>query len=245
MVKSLYFYEAGTEPDSIARPLQAPTLEDVVVINSSEELVQELHRHPCQLVILDASHPEFHEVVQRVARLGANVRLALLRTPADSLRRPSDVPDSAVNPPPAGTEEGGVTIPSAPLRHLSGDMRRALEYLHAHVFDPSLSLGDVAAQVPVSRFHFSRLFKQQMGVSFREYLTRLRLRAARQLLAQGRSVTEVCFTVGYNDLTHFGRQFRKEYGTTPSWYRSWVRGVRNLPPPRAAGRSSRWGGAST
>ena len=47
-----------------------------------------------------------------------------------------------------------------------------------------------------------------------------RMRKAVQLLEQGFQVTEVCYSVGYNDLTHFSREFKKMFGAKPSCYRA-------------------------
>lgn len=106
---------------------------------------------------------------------------------------------------------------------------RVIACIQERIFDPNLKLEQVAARMRVSRFHFCRLFKKYMGESFREYVTRLRVEAATaRLLSGGCSVTEVCFAVGYNDLTHFGRVFRKITGCTPSSIRE--RAIRGDPP---------------
>ncbi len=82
-----------------------------------------------------------------------------------------------------------------------------------------LNLEDLSHSVGISPFYFSRLFREELGISFSEYLTRLRMEKAVILLAQGLSVKECCFSVGYNDPNYFSRIFRKYYEMTPSEYR--------------------------
>ncbi|GAB3979807.1 hypothetical protein GCM10029978_076180 [Actinoallomurus acanthiterrae] len=97
---------------------------------------------------------------------------------------------------------------------------RALAFIRANFADSGLCLDAVAEIAGVSRFHFSRMFKARTGVRFIEYLTTLRLaEAGLRLLTTADSVSDVCHAVGYRDLSHFQRMFRRRYGTTPSAYR--------------------------
>jgi AraC-like DNA-binding protein len=57
-----------------------------------------------------------------------------------------------------------------------------------------------------------------MGVSPYGYLLRRRLEAAGKLLKDGASVTEACFAVGFNNLSHFTRSFRRHFGVEPSGF---------------------------
>lgn len=86
-------------------------------------------------------------------------------------------------------------------------------------YQKHISLEWLAEQVNVSSFYLSRLFKEELGESFSEYLTRLRMEKTVQLLAEGRSVKECCFLVGYNDPNYFSRIFKKYFGVAPS---DWV-----------------------
>jgi two-component system response regulator YesN len=82
-----------------------------------------------------------------------------------------------------------------------------------------LSLKEVACAVNVSPFYLSRVFREEIGAGFVEYLTKVRLEKALELLAQGISVKECCFSVGYNDPNYFSRLFKKHYNVTPTQYR--------------------------
>ena len=84
----------------------------------------------------------------------------------------------------------------------------------------AITVEQAAAYAGVSRSHLFRLFRQAYGVSPQEYLCRLRLQHAAQLLQSGSSVAQAAYSAGFADLPHFSRRFRQEYGVTPSGYSS-------------------------
>ena len=92
--------------------------------------------------------------------------------------------------------------------------------------DPELSLNEVAAQVNLSAGHFSTVFSQETGQTFKEYLTELRIKKAKELL---RTTTlkafEICDQVGYNDPHYFSHVFHKHTGLTPIEYRLQVQAI--------------------
>jgi transcriptional regulator GlxA family with amidase domain len=68
----------------------------------------------------------------------------------------------------------------------------------------------------LSQSHFLRLFKQAFGVTPHQYLRQVRLQKARQLLVQKNlSVTEVCLSVGFDNLSSFSRLFSQTFGFSP------------------------------
>lgn len=82
------------------------------------------------------------------------------------------------------------------------------------------SLDELAAQAQLSKFHFSRLFKQATGLSPSRYLLDLRLKTARRLLREtDRSIIEIALDIGYRNPGRFAQLFRRELGITPSEYR--------------------------
>ncbi len=86
-------------------------------------------------------------------------------------------------------------------------------------YTKNLAMEDVARQIGFSTYYFSRLFKQTFGMSFVDYLTKLRLENAKALLRQQKlTVKEVCFEVGYSEPNYFARVFKKEIGITPTEY---------------------------
>ena len=93
----------------------------------------------------------------------------------------------------------------------------ALEYLHAH-YTNAISLEALAAVAGLSRFHFCRVFRKEVGVSSSAYQTQLRLAQAKKLLVQGCSLTQVATATGFYDQSHFGWHFKRQVGVTPGAY---------------------------
>ncbi|MBC7325574.1 MAG: response regulator [Moorella sp. (in: Bacteria)] len=98
-------------------------------------------------------------------------------------------------------------------------INRASQFIEAN-FSRELTLEEVAQQVYLSPCYFSRLFKQVKGQNFIDYLTRVRLKAARELLLNTNlPVAEIAERVGYRDARYFGQVFKKQEGYTPSTFR--------------------------
>jgi AraC family transcriptional regulator len=90
-----------------------------------------------------------------------------------------------------------------------------------------LSLDAMASWAGLSPFHFLRTFTRTLGLTPHQYLIRCRLAdAARQLGGSERPVTTVAFDVGFDDLSHFIRSFRKAAGVAPRRFRELARGDR-------------------
>jgi transcriptional regulator GlxA family with amidase domain len=82
-------------------------------------------------------------------------------------------------------------------------IRRAIDLIDANSHTPILAT-DLCKTVGISHSRFRSLFKQEAGVSFREYLSRRRLKeAATLLVTTDLSITEICFRVGWSDLSNF------------------------------------------
>jgi AraC family transcriptional regulator len=80
-----------------------------------------------------------------------------------------------------------------------------------------VTLDDVARAVYVSPFHMARIFQQRTGAPLHRYLTRLRLRASLERLADGaHDLTELAIELGFSSHSHFTDAFRREFGRTPS-----------------------------
>lgn len=88
-------------------------------------------------------------------------------------------------------------------------------------YGETITLDDAARAAGYSRCHFSKLFRERVGVCFVIYLGRVRLRRAAELLARTEMpVTGVALEVGFNDLSHFERAFRKAFRRSPSKFRA-------------------------
>lgn len=96
---------------------------------------------------------------------------------------------------------------------------RAKAYINEN-FQKDISLDEVSRMVDISPYYFSKLFKQEEGENFIEYLTKIRMSNARRFLKNpGYSIKEVCVMSGYSDPNYFSRIFKKYEGVTPSEYR--------------------------
>ena len=93
-------------------------------------------------------------------------------------------------------------------------------FLDAHYANPDLLLNEVAAGVNLSPSHFSVIFSQEMGESFKDYLTRIRLERAKELLrTTNLKCAEIAYQSGYNDPHYFSHVFHKRIGLPPQQFR--------------------------
>jgi transcriptional regulator GlxA family with amidase domain len=89
-----------------------------------------------------------------------------------------------------------------------------------HLSAAPLSVPQLAARMFLSPGHFSDIFKKEMGTPPGDYLRRLRLNKAQELLRAGkRFVTQIAFDCGFNDAAQFSRAFHATFEITPSDYR--------------------------
>jgi len=97
---------------------------------------------------------------------------------------------------------------------------RAKDYIQEHQAE-ELSLGQVARAVNTSTFYFCKMFKKITGINFTDYLSRVRVEKAKNLLLNPNlRVSEIAFEVGFQSLTHFNRVFKKLLGQSPTRYRA-------------------------
>lgn len=106
-------------------------------------------------------------------------------------------------------------------RHYTVVIQQARDFIEQHYADPGLSLNQVAAQVNLSSSHFSAVFSQEAGQTFKDHLTEVRLRRAKELLrTTSLRSTEIADAVGYNDPHYFSYVFRKRTGLSPTEFRN-------------------------
>lgn len=95
----------------------------------------------------------------------------------------------------------------------------AKEYIQGN-YSRDISLDDVSRTVNISPYYFSKIFKEDTGEGFVEYLTRIRMEKAKELLMTTEcSMKEICSLVGYADPNYFSRSFKKNVGVTPTEYK--------------------------
>lgn len=107
-----------------------------------------------------------------------------------------------------GTGEAGVRV----------EIHRVIEHMHVH-YCKKLSIDALARVAALSPSHFSRVFARETGLSPMNYLIRLRLQKAKQLLRSGSCrVTQVALQCGFNSPSHLTNCFRQAFDITPSEY---------------------------
>ncbi|MDO5154736.1 MAG: response regulator [Eubacteriales bacterium] len=95
----------------------------------------------------------------------------------------------------------------------------AKEYIGQN-YNKDISLVDVSREVNISPYYFSKVFKDETGWNFIEYLTNIRIEKAKELLLNTEcSMKEICVMVGYSEPNYFSRSFKKNVGVTPTEYK--------------------------
>lgn len=100
------------------------------------------------------------------------------------------------------------------------EIKQALKSIEENYHNNQLTLSDVSADVGLSLYYFSHLFKREMGESFITYLNKVRINKAKELLlSTSLNIAETCYQVGYNDPNYFTRVFKEYEGVTPSEFK--------------------------
>ncbi len=100
-------------------------------------------------------------------------------------------------------------------------IQEAKLYVDTHFSDPSLKMNLVAEKFNISSGHFSTVFRQNVGETFRDYLTGLRFNRAKELLlSTNLKCAEIASQVGYNDPHYFSTVFKKNAGLSPQQFRA-------------------------
>jgi len=110
----------------------------------------------------------------------------------------------------------GAILQSKPAAEKGSLIDMAIGLMQTH-YPNALSVSSMADHVGLERTYFSELFKNKTGLSPYQYLTRLRIQKACQLLTQGHSITDTSYLVGMEP-HNFGRVFKKEVGCAPRVY---------------------------
>ena len=99
-------------------------------------------------------------------------------------------------------------------------VKKAMLYIQEN-YSKDISLDDVSGQVNISPYYFSKIFKEETGENFIEYLTRIRIDKAKELLVdENVSVKEAGIKSGYSNSNYFSRIFKKQMDMTPSEYKA-------------------------
>ena len=116
----------------------------------------------------------------------------------------------------------------APYRGPAGELRPGAvdvvaEYIRAHLADV-ITLDNLAGAVSLSPYHFARSFRATTGMTPHAFVTEHRLMVARDRLLRGNaSVPAIALSVGFSNISHFRRLFRRRYGLAPAGLRAVAR----------------------
>lgn len=114
-------------------------------------------------------------------------------------------------------------VAEAKRERKEGVMSRCLDYIDSHYME-DLSQEAVAAMFHFSSSYFCQFFKSRLHMTFSQYVTRLRMNTAKEMLKSSNvKVYRVAEQLGYHDVKYFNRVFKKETGLTPEEYRSLTR----------------------
>lgn len=104
-------------------------------------------------------------------------------------------------------------------------IQEAVTYMEQHYGNDRLTVEEVADVCRLNRSYFSRLFREKMGCPPQEFLIRLRLSKAAELMTSSRaSIGSIAAMCGYANQLHFSRAFHKHYGVSPREWRNQNRG---------------------
>ena len=98
-------------------------------------------------------------------------------------------------------------------------MKRIMKSMNEHISDPDYNVEKMSEDVGVSRAQLHRKMKEMTGISTSEFIRNIRLEQAAKLIKEGKiNITQIAYSVGFNNQTHFSTVFKKHYGMTPSEY---------------------------
>jgi AraC-like DNA-binding protein len=122
---------------------------------------------------------------------------------------------------------------------LNNDIYRRIVAAKVYIdenYQEPIDLDEISQQAFLSKFHFHRLFTKIYRRTPHQYVTRKRLDKARDLLAENKTVTEVCSEVGFESIGSFSTLFKKESGFAPQYYRNmaWLKKQQQKAQPKLA-----------
>ena len=103
--------------------------------------------------------------------------------------------------------------------HLPCWFKSAIAYIENN-HKNKLSIDEIAKKAGLSKYHFCRVFKTLTDQTVIQYVNTVRIEKAKQLLKNPYlNITEICFKVGFSDISHFNKIFKRMVGMTPSGYK--------------------------
>ena len=185
-----YFYAIGQEP------MESLVFRNYVILNVRFSVISFIKRLGC-----DTNEMESADTEEVLAESGKNMESAIAYA-KKMISQAIEIRDQN-----SGNKNRSI-------------LKTAVDFIDSHYMDEEISLNTVANVANVSSNHFSALFSQNMGQTFIEYLTTLRMNKAKELLrCTGMRSSEIAGEIGYKDAHYFSYLFKKTQGMTPSDYR--------------------------
>ena len=205
-----------TQPDIILMDVVMPGIDGLAAARAVHEL------SPATKIVIISAHENFG-YAQQALRAGVvdyllkPVRpaqlISLLKKLCADLDMVREQARSVMQP---TGQETNAPIQQSPHAHI---LKQAQEFIAAQ-YRQNLTLEQVARHVGLSPTYFSRIFKQEMGYTFVDYLTHVRLEEAKRLLrTTPLTLAEISYTVGYQSPNYISELFKTMEGTTASNYR--------------------------
>lgn len=185
-----YFYEIGQEP------MESLVFRNYVILNVRFSVISFIKGLGC-----DTNEMESADTEEVLAESGKNMESAITYA-KKMISQAIEIRDQN-----SGNKNRSI-------------LKTAVDFIDSHYMEEDISLNTVANVANVSANHFSALFSQNMGQTFIEYLTTLRMNKAKELLrCTGMRSSEIAGEIGYKDAHYFSYLFKKTQGMTPSDYR--------------------------
>ncbi|TSD66740.1 helix-turn-helix transcriptional regulator [Inquilinus sp. KBS0705] len=100
------------------------------------------------------------------------------------------------------------------------------EYIDAN-YHRKPDVNVVAAKVNLTTAAFCRYFKRQTNITFTDFVNQYRIERAKNMLIQGKNITETCYAIGFDSLSYFNKLFNKIVGENPSNFKkNWINNAR-------------------
>lgn len=191
------------KPDIMLLDVQMPVMDGI-------EVMQEAKRAgvlPCTIIL--SGYDEFC-YAQQAVRCGARDYLLKPCRSSDILKKIDEIADEIF---------GKESREELRTEGKNKFVELAKEYMEEHYFE-NLTLNDLAAKLGITPSYLSSLFSQQMGITFVDYLNKIRIDHACTYLKQNFLKTyEIAYKVGFRDEKYFSKVFRRVKGMSPSEYK--------------------------
>lgn len=211
--------EAGLEPKSLH--CFAGLCDTAVPIRVGDQLIAFLQTG--QILLHQPNMAEFTQTTRQLLKWGADVNLKQLEEAYFNTKVFDQEQYQAMIALLSTFAEHLATISNSIALDESQDdpmlVANAKKYIQQR-YQEQLSLDDAARAVNASTRHFCKVFKQATGITFTDYLARIRVEKAKHLLGNANlRVSEIAFDVGFESISQFNRSFKRITGQTPTEFR--------------------------